>query len=388
MTLTATTTLEEAARRTRGAVVVGAGPAGATAARELARRGVDVLLVDRASFPRWKVCGCCLNGRAARLLDAAGLGKLAAIRQAVPLKSICLASGGRLARVPLSGGVALSRESFDAALIRAAVEAGAAFLPDTRAILLKKDAQSPGCAASRRILLQQGEKHAEVSARVVLAADGLAGQFLARTATAAPAEAGARIGAGTTTTDAPDFYQPGVVYMTCGAGGYTGMVRLEDGRLDAAAAFDASEVRGAGGLGAAAVRLLLEAGWPIPDRLADLPWRGTPPLTRQARQVAAERLFVVGDAAGYIEPFTGEGMAWALASGAAVAPLAARAVERWRPELVRQWAAVHRRVVSRRQTVCRTAAAVLRRPWLTRLMVRLLSRAPMLAAPVIGCLNL
>ena len=387
MTLTATITLAEAALRTRGAVVVGAGPAGATAARELARRGVDVLLVDRAAFPRWKVCGCCLNGRAAALLDAAGLADHPALRRAIPLKSLCLTSGGRLASVPLFGGAALSRESFDVALIQAAVEAGAAFLPETRAILSEKDAKSLGCAAPRRVLLQQGEKRAEVSARVVLAADGLAGQFLARNATAASAESGARIGAGTTTTDAPDFYQPGVVYMTCGAGGYTGLVRLEDGRLDVAAAFDASEVR-AGGPGAAAVRLLHEAGWPAPDGLAELPWRGTPPLTRHARQVAAERLFVVGDAAGYVEPFTGEGMAWALASGTAVAPLAVRAVERWRPELIQQWAAIHRRVVSRRQTVCRAAAAVLRRPWLTRLMVRLLGQAPMLAAPVIGCLNL
>jgi flavin-dependent dehydrogenase len=388
MTLAATTTLEEAARRTWGAVVVGAGPAGAMAARELARRGVDVLLVDRASFPRWKVCGCCLNGRATALLDAAGLGNLTAIRRAVPLKSLCLASGGRLARVPLSGGVALSRESFDAALIQAAVEAGATFLPETGAILLEKDPKSPGCDDLRHVQLRQGEKFVEIHARVVVAADGLAGQFLARTATAAPAEAGSRIGAGTTTADVPDFYRPGVIYMTCGAGGYTGLVRLEDGRLDVAAAFDASEVRAGGGPGAAAVRLLHEAGWPAPEGLADLPWRGTPPLTRQAGQVAAERLFVVGDAAGYVEPFTGEGMAWALASGKAVAPLAARAAERWQPELVQQWAAIHRRVVSRRQTVCRGAAAVLRRPWLTRLMVRLLSRAPVLATPVIACLNL
>jgi menaquinone-9 beta-reductase len=387
MTLAATTTLEKAALRTRGAVVVGAGPAGATAARELARRGVDVLLVDRAAFPRWKVCGCCLNGRATAVLTAAGLGNLAAMRGAVPLKSLCLASGGRLAHVPLFGGAALSRETLDAALIQAAVEAGADFLPETLAMPLEKEAKSLGCDVPRRLLLHQGEKRAEVSARVVLAADGLAGQFLARTATAASAESGARIGAGTTTTDAPDFYRPGVVYMTCGAGGYTGLVRLEDGRLDVAAAFDASELR-AGGPGAAAARLLQEAGWPAPDGLAQLPWRGTPPLTRQARQVADERLFVVGDAAGYVEPFTGEGMAWALASGTAVAPLAAGAVERWRPELIQQWTAIHRRVVSRRQVVCRAAAAVLRRPRLTRLVVRLLGQAPMLAAPVIACLNL
>ena len=388
MTLIATIALEEAARRTWPAVVVGAGPAGATAARELARRGVAVLLVDRAAFPRWKVCGCCLNGRAMALLTAAGLGGLAAMRGSIPLKRLCLASKGRMARVPLFGGAALSREAFDVALIQAAVEASVSFLPETRAILPEKDTGSRDCDGSRRVRLHQGAKSAEVSARVVIAADGLAGQLLARTKTAAPAETGARIGAGTTTSDAPDFYQPGVVYMTCGAGGYTGMVRLEDGRLDVAAAFDAAEVRAAGGPGAAAVRLLQEAGWPVPKALDELPWRGTPPLTRQSRHVAAERLFVVGDAAGYVEPFTGEGMAWALASGTAAAPIAARGAEQWRPELIRQWTLAHRRVITRRQSVCRAAAAVLRRPWLTHLTVRLLRRAPLLAAPVIGCLNL
>ncbi len=172
--------------------------------------------------------------------------------------------------------------------------------------------------------------------------------------------------------------------MACGGGGYTGLVRLEDGRLDAAAAFDAAWVRAAGGPGRAAARMVDEAGWPAANRLEESAWRGTPALTRRPRRVAAERLFVVGDAAGYVEPFTGEGMAWALASGTAVAPLAA---ERWRPELARQWTDLHGRIVGRRQTVCRTAAAVLRRPWLTRLVVRLLAHAPGLAAPVVRLLN-
>src|SRR5437868_1046375 len=82
----------------------GAGPAGAAAARELARRSVSVLLVDRATFPRWKVCGCCLNGRAAAVLGAMGLGGLPAKCRAVPLHAILLASGVRRALVPLSGG--------------------------------------------------------------------------------------------------------------------------------------------------------------------------------------------------------------------------------------------------------------------------------------------
>ncbi len=270
MTLAATLTLAEAARRTWGAVVVGAGPAGGAAARELARRSVAVLLVDRAAFPRWKVCGCCLNGRATAVLEAIGLGALPARCRAVPLERIRLAAGGRAADVALSGGMALSREAFDAALIEAAVTAGAAFLPETRAMFSQIHPHR-GILNGARLLLQQGEQRSEISAQVVIAADGLGGPLLARAGEAAPVEAGARIGAGATTTDAPDFYRPGVVYMACGAGGYTGMVRLEDGRLDLAAAFDAAHLRTAGGPARAAARMVREAGWPPPGPVEELP---------------------------------------------------------------------------------------------------------------------
>ena len=60
------------------AIVVGAGPAGAVAAVLLARAGRRVLLLDKATFPRRKVCGCCLNGHALSALAAAGLGELPA----------------------------------------------------------------------------------------------------------------------------------------------------------------------------------------------------------------------------------------------------------------------------------------------------------------------
>ena len=159
-------------------------------------------------------------------------------------------------------------------------------------------------------------------------------------------------------------------------------MRLEDGRLDLAAALDAAWVRACGGPGRAAAWLLAEAGWPAVPRLAELSWRGTPALTRRARHLATERLFLLGDAAGYIEPFTGEGMAWALAAGRAVAPLAARAADRWSPELAPAWSAVYYRLIARRQVFCRAVAAVLRSPPLTRAMIQLLSRAPALAAPV------
>ena len=76
MILDPTLSPEAAARRLWDVAVVGAGPAGSLAARELARRGAAVLLIDRARFPRYKVCGGCLNPRAIRQLEKAGLGNL------------------------------------------------------------------------------------------------------------------------------------------------------------------------------------------------------------------------------------------------------------------------------------------------------------------------
>jgi flavin-dependent dehydrogenase len=379
MTLTATLRLQEAARSTWDVVVVGAGPAGAMAARELARRRWAVLLIDRASFPRGKVCGCCLNAHALATLQAVGLRARIAAAGAAPLHGIRLAAAGRVAQVPLSGGVALSRHALDAALVDTAIEAGAVFLPRTLAALEPRSVYSN----VRWLELRQETMRASVAARVVLAADGLSGQLAARAGVSeVSATDGARIGAGVVVAAAPTFYAPGLIYMACGRHGYLGLVRLEDDRLNLAAAFDPCWMRSLGGPGQAAVRMLAEVGWPDVPNLAEQSWRGTPTLMRQARRRAAERLFLIGDAAGYIEPFTGEGMAWALAAGRAIAPLAARAAHHWRPQLAPQWEATYRRLLGRRQFVCRAIAAVLRSPRLTRMLIRLLALVPAVATPL------
>jgi flavin-dependent dehydrogenase len=382
MTVPASLTAEEAARRPWDAVVVGAGPAGSLAARALALRGLDVLLADRAAFPRWKVCGCCLNGAALAALDAAGLGALPAACGARPLEGLRLGARGRSAAVPLGRGVALSREAFDAALVRSAVAAGAAFLPRTVVSL------GGLCGETRAVSLESDGATYTARAGVVVAADGSGGRLMARASLGgAPAEAGSRVGAGVVVACAPPFYQPGTVYMACGEGGYAGLVRLEDGRLDIAAALDVAAVRSGRGPGPAVARLLGEAGWPVPPGLERLGWRGTPPLTRRAQRLAAERVFAAGDAAGYVEPFTGEGMARALAAGLAVASLAARAARHWDLSLSRAWEAAYRRAVPRRQLTCRASAAVLRRPRLARALIGLLSLAPGVAAPVVRGLD-
>ncbi|MBC7772886.1 MAG: FAD-dependent monooxygenase, partial [Pyrinomonadaceae bacterium] len=90
--LNATMGVSGASRRW-DAIVIGAGCAGSVIARELSLAGRSVLLVDKAVFPRAKVCGCCLNAAALALLSRIGLGDLASSLGAAPLLSVSLAAG-------------------------------------------------------------------------------------------------------------------------------------------------------------------------------------------------------------------------------------------------------------------------------------------------------
>ena len=363
-------------------VVAGAGPAGAMAARELARLGAAVLLVDKSRFPRYKVCGCCLNGRALGALDAAGLGGLVERHGGVPLHTFELAAAGRSARMKLPRGAALSRAVFDAALADAAAAEGARFVPECRASLKE------GTRDQWIVSLQRGEVSAEVSARIVLAADGLGQKLLntAETFESKPAES-ARIGAGVMLEDCVGDFLPGVIYMAAGPGGYVGLVCVEGNRLNVAAALDPAAVREAGGPGPVAAAIVDESGLDAPDGLADANWRGTPGLTRRASRVSAHRFLVLGDAAGYVEPFTGEGMAWALSAGRAIAPIAHGALETFDETTERAWARRYRALCGRAQWRCRVIAAGLRRPGLVKAATIALGKMPALATPVIGRLN-
>ncbi|HZJ71735.1 MAG TPA: NAD-binding protein, partial [Planctomycetota bacterium] len=179
----------------------------------------------------------------------------------------------------------------------------------------------------------------------------------------------------------------GELHMLCDAGGYVGLTAAEHGRLVVAAALDAATVVQAGGLGPAAAAIVARAGLPAIAGLADAHWLGTPPLTRRAATLAARRAFVLGDAAGFVEPFTGEGLAWALTAARAVQPFALAAVERWDEALAAGWRAEWSAVVARRQRLCRGLAAVLRRPLAVRAAVAALALRPQLVAPILQRLD-
>jgi len=363
-------------------VVVGAGPAGAMAALSLAERGATVLLVDRAEFPRPKVCGCCLSGAALAELDAAHLHGLVEELGAIPLDDLRLYVSNGRARLRLTKGAGLSRAAFDMALVQQAIQRGTTFLSGTSARLISTHSDEV------HVKLRRGSETHNVRARVMLAADGLSGTSLNGDERFAKRDiAGySLIGANTIVNAAPTFYEPGSIFMACDDGGYVGLVRIEDGRLDIAAALNPDYVRRIRSPAAAVAGILKAAGLP-PLALEQSDWHGTPYLTSRRKCLAAQRVFVIGDAAGYVEPFTGEGIAWALASGRCVTDVACEAVSNWRPELANAWVRRHRRLLGGRQRICRWITLGLRRPRTRRLAVQALAVWPRLGETIAHILH-
>jgi 2-polyprenyl-6-methoxyphenol hydroxylase-like FAD-dependent oxidoreductase len=339
------------------AIVIGAGPAGTAVAIRLARQGQRVLLVDRSSMPRPKVCGCCLSQLA--VAELASLCPANALPTPLPLATVCLVSAGRSARMPMPGGGVLSREALDTALVRQAIAAGADWLPSMLVEAIHEapsreqsaDLGQAGVTVVARTTTTEPQAPVQLHGRVAVIAAGLADTIripspdtstsidgrLARHAGhdrrvrhVAP---GSRIGVGTTINAASPGHGAaalelpvGKLVMAVGRHGYCGLVRLEDDRLDLAAAVDRKLIAAEGGPAAGIAHLLHEACGDSPLATAverailSVPgatFRATPPLTHHSQRIAGatQRIFRVGDAASYVEPFTGEGIGWALAGG-------------------------------------------------------------------------
>ncbi len=368
-----TLTFNEAERAKWDVVVVGAGPAGSMAARSTAQLGLRVLLLDREQFPRPKVCGCCVNQAALGLLEEHERTSIES--QGNRLRSYELASGGKVARVELSGGMAISRERLDSHLINAAIKSGAHFLDATSATL---EPNSPKC----QLKLKCGQRTGTVHGRVALLATGLSGAEDRRRRSSR-----SYIGGGATLAAENLSVEPGTVSMACHRSGYVGIVRLEDGRLDLAAAFDAAFVKQLGGLSNAAHQVIAESGLSVPHGILDERWQGTVKLTHRRPKLFGACYLVIGDAAGYVEPFTGEGIAWAMASGQAVATCAHRALTESLLVVGPAWSSEYRRTLGRRIRVCRAVSFLLRQPTLVKVAIHALQLRPQLAGPIQRSLN-
>jgi flavin-dependent dehydrogenase len=377
------TTLDEVVRRRWDVVVIGAGPAGALAARQASQSGLAALLIEAKRWPRDKVCGGCLNGRALALLERSGLTKELEGCGGAAVDRLCLVVGSRTTEFALPRGMAVSRALLDRKLVDAAVRAGATFLAETAAVV---DAEvADGC---RHVALRSGGKHEQVEAGVIIAADGLTRASLKLLPECASRiSTDSRVGVGAILEDSGAECLGGRIVMVVSHRGYVGLTRVEGGRLNVAAALDPAVLQRGLPVGEVVAAMLAEAKLPVPENLISATWHGTPPLTNHPNRVAGERLFLVGDAAGYVEPFTGEGIAAALESASAVMPIAARAYHSWEDSLALQWERTHWRMVRERQTTCRRLAWMLRHPAAVSVALAACRAYPSLARRVISKIN-
>jgi menaquinone-9 beta-reductase len=362
------------------ATIIGAGPAGSAAAIELSRNN-KVLLVDKSVFPRHKVCGCCLNGRALRTLEELGI--VGAIFDGSnALSDLSIYYQHRTVSLPLSGGRAVSRSLLDQTLVQAAIDLGADFMQGTAARIEKIDDDFV------RVNLSNNNGQARsIRSKTVICADGLNSTALRNIpGFTANAESNSRIGAGTILSNGSPFYEPGRIYMCCAREGYVGLVRVESGQLDVAAAFDAEYLKSGGGPAKAARRIIEQNGLPS-EEIGDAEWQGTIALTRRRSKISTHRIFVVGDAASYAEPFTGEGISWALSSGRQAAILANEGIVSWSRNIEQRWSNWHSQSVVKRQHLSLLIAHLLRHPHLTSLAAGILDRAPLLSRPLIRYIN-
>jgi flavin-dependent dehydrogenase len=350
--------IHDVARTAWDAIVIGAGPAGALAARHAALWGLKTLLVDAKAFPREKVCGGYLNGRALEVLQRTGLEPLAIDCPQAPVSELELFLGRKKTRLPLPPGCVICRTQFDAHLVESATYAGATFLASTPATVEPTVRDSTRCVT----VVRNGRRET-LTARVVICADGLSRSSVRHVPEfAASTTPDSRVGIGAVVQGDTESCPLGQITMIVSRHGYVGMSRSCRDQLNVAAAVDAGLLSRASPA-QIVTSMLNRAGVTLPSGLDAACWRGTPPLTSHPLHVAAERIFLVGDAGGYVEPFTGEGMAAALETAVAVTPLVAQAANRWVPSLVICWDALHRQIVRDRQATCRQLAWVLRRPW-------------------------
>ena len=331
-------------------IVVGAGPAGATTAFYLAQSGLDVLLLEKSRFPREKVCGDGLTPRAVKALVGMGIsvGEQDGWVRNKGLRVIGAGKRLELAWPELASypgyGLVRTRHDLDETLARRAQKAGARLLEGvtvTGPVLHERTGRISGVIAR----LADGEGERRYAARVVVAADGNSSRL--SVAMGLPKRDDRPLGVAVRT-----YYQtprhdddyleswldlwdgdrllPGYGWIF-GMGDGTSNVGL--GLLNTSAAFGHTDYH-------ALLRQWLKgmpAEWGFTEENRTQPIRGAAlPMGFNRTPHYFKGLLLVGDAGGMVNPFNGEGIAYAMESGEILARTITQALARARrPETER-----------------------------------------------------
>ena len=319
-------------------LVVGGGPAGAAAAAVCARAGLRTAVVERALFPRDKVCGDCLNPACWPVLARLGVADAVRALPHAPLRAVeFVGLRGRTIRLglpddPAREEIAVKRRDLDALLLGHAAALGATVRHGWALSAVDTTGRPPLCGGSTATITDAtgaGRPPEQITARFLVAADGR-NSVTARLTGALPDGAKARrdpqarIGL-QTHVPCPAGFGP-AVQMRWFDDGYGGLCPVGNGELNISLAAPSRAL--------ARLKRWAHAEFSLAD---DHPWRTIAPLDRAPAPDAALRVgnvYLVGDAARVVEPFTGEGIYYALRSGelAAESIVAAARHEPGRPD--------------------------------------------------------
>jgi flavin-dependent dehydrogenase len=310
-------------------VVVGGGPAGAATAWGLARLGVDVLVLDRARFPRAKPCAEYLSPQASRVLSE--MGALDAIERggAAQLAGMTIRAPngvtfeGRFAAAHgfhgfRDRGLALRREVLDAIVLDRARAAGARVEEAAQVTGMQRDGAGRVCG----VRVRAGYSLRDVRARIVVGADGLRSVVARRLGLARTARWPRRVAFVSHFRGVADIGDCGEMHVS--RDGYCGLADVGGGITNVALVVPQSRTMLARGDTAGFFERGLAAHEGLAGRFARAervsPVRVTGPFASHARRAWDGGTALVGDAADFFDPFTGEGIYAALRGGELLAP--------------------------------------------------------------------
>lgn len=362
------------------AIVVGGGPAGATAAAFLARQGRDVLLLDKSRFPRDKPCSEYLNPEMAAVLDRSGaLGAVDAARPAM-LRGMCVTTpGGRQFMIDhASGARALERRVLDDILLTHARAVGATVHTGVRV----EDVLRTGATVTGVVARQDGQRR-EYRATLVFGCDGPHSVIGQRLGLLHDTRWLRRMGFVLHMRDVPGLKDYGEFHLSRRY--YVGVAPLGNGRANVTLIAPAAEVPIWRGQPLPYVQRLLQALpglWPrLQQGHLEAPLRVIGPLARSARRATVAGVVLIGDAAGFLDPFTGEGLYRAVRGAELAGCLAARYAARSDAAMLvpRLYEGARHVAFQHQRLVAALIQVVIQRPWLIDRVAYQLSRKPMLA---------
>jgi geranylgeranyl reductase family protein len=305
-------------------IIAGAGPAGSTAALVLARAGVRVRLIDRAGFPRDKLCGDTLNPGALSILERLGLRRPVEER-ALPIRGMTVSGpGGAQISADYGGGLrgaAMARRDLDTILLNAAIAAGAQFEPHTaaRAPLISDTGAVAGVHAV-------GERPFSLRARVVIGAEGRHARLASALGLSRFVTSPKRWAFGAYFAGVARVGDRGEMHLR--KDGYIGIAPLPDGLVNVCVVRELVARRLKPD---AVLREAIAADAMLRERFTHAA-QVTPvvtlgPLGVESIAAGCPGLLLAGDAAGFIDPMTGDGLRFALRGGELAAEAALRELQ-------------------------------------------------------------